>query len=588
MNFCEMKEGVSIIGKEGGAVTGQMVAYLKAKGLQVALYSVSEAASVMPLLVTRGRELPLALETGYDDGELLELFHASMRCGMHLMPVGNADVWENMVPLELPEMSANPVFSPESDWFVPEADEDAESENAAANEIVSYAHGISVINGTTVSTHTPDLKTPLADLNEAAPVAPPVQPLKNAASEKKKQTKKQNHFSAVMALLCVMLTAAVVLVGSVLMLHDSTDDVYKTSANKGSRNAPVPPPVRVWLNDCHYCRERMTLVTDELLHIIIVLKSDRKALVKGTALNDLMLKVAMSVNNGTTSCNKCRKLNVELNKLHSAWHAAGAVAGKTLLDWKLARVGNETYKKIQVGAALGCYTCKHSLEEELVKHACPNDGATSDAFKPGADIDCAHCREMLKKKLQEEHVCPPDNNRAKLAEGEKLGCEKCAKRKTHECPNPKTREGLQAGADISCPLCQKNLDALTQHECPKNDHETQLKKGTELGCELCAERYAKVQKIKKLAEEANRRARQAANAGRPPHSATPPHAPHQPQQKDAEPDRNQGLIRTIDGQRCPSNPDVKAGRKLEILENHAAKGCARCKENYAWRNKKKR
>ena len=44
-------------------------------------------------------------------------------------------------------------------------------------------------------------------------------------------------------------------------------------------------------------------------------------------------------------------------------------------------------------------------------------------------------------------------------------------------------------------------------------------------------------------------------------------------------------IRTIDGQECPSNADVRAGRKMGVLQNHAAKGCSRCKENYAWRLK---
>lgn len=581
MNFCEIKEGLHIVGIEGGIVTRKAVAYLESKGQQVALYNAQEATIAMPLLVTRSNVLPLALDAGYDKAELLDLLHAVMRCGMRLMPIGDTAVWEEMVPLELPELAANLVYPVDSDWFISEPD-DSEAGTDSAERTEADYYGIMDINGTSVSIHMPDLTTPLADLNVAAVLPPPVVPAQPKKPEKNSSSKKQNRHIAVIALLSVMLVTAVIVIYSVLIQNAPTGAPSQASPSS-NQSLPVARPVRVWLNNCHYCRERLSLTEQGLTNLILVLKSIKKIHSAGDTMNDMMLKVATSVNNGGLTCHKCKKLKATLNNIHGLWHRPES--GKWVLDWKLARVGNAAYKKIQVGEKLGCYSCKESLNEELVKHACPNDNAKSEAFKPGAGIDCAYCQEMLKKKLLEEHECPPDNNRAKLAEGEKLGCEKCAKRKTHECPNPNTREGLQAGADISCPLCQKKLKALLQHVCPKNDHETELKKGTDLGCEQCAKRYAKIQKIKNIAAQNQMRIRQESNADVHTHLPSTPDAPKRPQSQESETDKkNKEIIKIIDGQKCPTNSEVKAGKreKIKILRNHANKGCARCMENLNW------
>lgn len=578
MNLCEIKEGLHIVGIKGGCVTRQVVAYLEGKGQQVALYNAQEATIAMPLLVTRSNVLPLALDAGYDKAELLELLHAVMRCGMRLLPIGDTAVWDEMVPLELPELAATPVYPVDSDWFISEPD-DSESGTDSAEQAEADYYGIMDINGTSVSIHMPDLTAPLADLNEAASVPPPVVPAQPEKIEKMSSSKKQKRHFAVIAFLSLIMVTAVVVVCSVLIQKPING--VQPQLSPSAQPLPVARPVRVWLNDCHYCRERLSLTEQGLTNLVLVLKSIKKIHSSGDIMNDMMLKVATSVNKGGLTCHKCKKFKASLNNIHGRWHTPES--GKWVLEWKLARVGNATYKKIQVGAILGCYSCKESMNQELVKHACPNDTSKSEAFKPGADIDCAHCQEMLKKKRLEEHICPPDNNRAKLAEGEKLGCEKCAKRKTHECPNPNTREGLQAGADVSCPLCQKNLQSLLQHECPKNDHETELKKGTDLGCEHCAKRYAKIQKIKNMAAQNQKRIRQESNADVHTHLPSTPVAPNRPQSLESDTDRkNKEIIKIIDGQKCPSNSEVRARKKEKILRNHASKGCARCMKNLNW------
>ena len=571
MNFFEIKEGLHIVGIEGGRITRQVVSYLEGKGQQVALYSVQEATMAMPLLVTRSNELPLALDAGYEEPALLELFQAAMRCGMHLMPIGDKAVWEDMVPLELPEMAANPVLSAERDWFVAEPDDTADGAAPAESTETNY-YGITDINGTAVSIHVPDLSTPLADLNVAATVVPP--PVVQAPPPKpvkKSSAKKQNRHSAVMALLCVLLISVMIVVCSVLILHDPNGE--QPQPMSAAQNQPVAArPVRVWLNDCAYCRERYSLVLHELLPM---LTSGSKVFFAKVLFNDGMLKIATSVNNGVTTCNKCKKLKVELNNIHSRWHASAP--GLWVLDWKLARPGNETYKKIQVGAVLGCYTCKESLNEELVRHACPDDAATSAAFKHGADLDCTHCRDMLKKKLLVEHQCPDDNNRTLLSEGAKLGCEQCAKRKEHECPEPKSLEALQAGADIACPLCRKTLELLQKHVCPKDDHEKELEKGKELGCPECARRYAKMLDLKKIMTPKPKK--------RPVHEAPPQgdgaSAAPQPDSSRAE---ELGRLQKIDGQWCPRNKEVQNNDEsaVKVLKHHASKGCPHCRQNYAW------
>lgn len=478
MNFCDIKEGVHVVGIHGAPVTQKIETYLEGLGQQVALYTIAEAIIAMPLLVVRNKYLPIALDEGYPEEDLRDLFRVVIRYGVHLVPVGRSGVWEKMVPLELPEFADYPVTPADSDWYINVSDALKEVSEPLSNQDTTC------INGTKVCTRTPQLDFVLADVNSTSP-SEQIELLPETVKIEQSCVKKAYH-SYLFTVISVGTLIGFVILGAFLLLYSS---LFVEQQDNGeslppTHQATVEPKreIRFVLNNCEHCRERVAVVMNELIPTI---KNIGKLLTyEGAqmAFDELMVKVAISADEGEHECKKCAFLKKSIKETHSVWHR------QPWFQSESARYENSMYHKLKVGSAVDCYNCSISLEQPLANHKCPGNDALVVAFKQGADIGCLHCAAKMKEKLLQQHVCPNTNNRYSLAEGAKLGCVTCKKRMNHSCPVPKNREMLQAGADIKCPDCMIALETLKQHVCPENNQETALINGKNIGCEKCASR----------------------------------------------------------------------------------------------------
>ena len=303
---------------------------------------------------------------------------------------------------------------------------------------------------------------------------------------------------------------------------------------------------------------------------------------------------------------------------------------------------NMSEAEIEAGAELGCSACAVALEKQraLRNHTCP---ASSDraALQAGADIGCDKCAERLE--AIDNHTCPSDYNREKLEAGAQLGCDKCAGRleaiDNHTCPSDYNREKLEAGAQLGCDKCAEKLNAvknhscsdnpssweqaapfcetcrkkherLSNHQCPDKDDKKALQEGAAAGCSRCASRLkAVIQKEKPdkpnkpdpktespkpvkhtcpSASKKNRRAlQQGANSGCKTCAKRLKQITDSPTTDNGGGGGGKGKPHD-----CPSNSAVQAAipgsPTHKALIRGANSGCAKCRQNLNWWNKRHR
>lgn len=109
---------------------------------------------------------PLAVETRYSAEEMLYISNAVLFHGVRVQPVGTRELWNRLVPTELPELLAVPVCSvDEATWYTPLVRGSAPRAQVFVMPPYTVdADGLLVVNATKIDTTMPSLAHPLATL----------------------------------------------------------------------------------------------------------------------------------------------------------------------------------------------------------------------------------------------------------------------------------------------------------------------------------------------------------------------------------------------------------------------------------------
>lgn len=108
---------------------------------------------------------PLAVEPSYSAEEMLFISNAVLFYGVQIKPVGTREIWERMVPTEMPELLAVRTCSvDDAAWYTPLVNSSARNEAPACEP---DADGCYMLKNTKVDATPPCLRAPLADLSSA-------------------------------------------------------------------------------------------------------------------------------------------------------------------------------------------------------------------------------------------------------------------------------------------------------------------------------------------------------------------------------------------------------------------------------------
>ena len=156
---------IFVVGLSEGPVTAGVVKALSSQDASVRVYLPEEAAQYLAAFAAHHYPLPLVVEQGYDMNSIRVLLVTALQHGVRLVPVGSQTLWEQMVPLEMPELIDLRVIAPDElkvqeEVQAPEPEEEKETPLDTSCE--TY-----VVNGTTVCTRFPSLRHRLADLGNA-------------------------------------------------------------------------------------------------------------------------------------------------------------------------------------------------------------------------------------------------------------------------------------------------------------------------------------------------------------------------------------------------------------------------------------
>ena len=221
---------VFVVGLPDEPVTRSMVQALAAQDVFVRVHLPEDAARFLSAMATHQYPLPLAVEPGYDANSIRVLLVSALQYGVRLVPVGSQVIWEQMVPLEMPELVDLRVLAPH-DLRVQQVAAPVEEEEEEIDEPVDTSSDIYVLNGTTVSTQLPNLRHSLADLNTRSVAAAPVVTELTAATPTEgcsvvaKRPKKSDHTLEKILLTGVLAVCVLGIVCYLIMMTSSDDSV---------------------------------------------------------------------------------------------------------------------------------------------------------------------------------------------------------------------------------------------------------------------------------------------------------------------------------------------------------------------------
>ncbi len=443
---------ITIIGIPGGVMCNRVVRVLEQRSLFVRVCMPHAILGISDSIPDGQCVLPVAIDAGYSAGDLVAMRDLCVRMRLTLLPLGVAEAWDAVVPLEMPELAAIEVESPESGW-VERAFVTTES-----SEPTVLTDGSCMVNGTKVWFTFPDLTEPLAVIDSKAVITTPTAPASVASPSAKGRSaqssrRKSAQGSAPRGLIILVALLFVMVVTCVLWLVMGVGEKVNQPESEAEAGAPV------------YADGQEQAGGD-----VVPYGHDCAA-----HLNDSKI---ICLRKGYETCPKCQhKLKV--------------------LNHECPEDGSENFEaKLKSGVDIGCAECAKGLA--LREHKCPEEGAENldSNLKSGADIGCAECAKRLALR---EHKCPEEgaeNYSELLKAGKNVGCQPCAAKlaELHECPGEASadRKATEEGSELGCETCKKRLGEMTAHDgkCPGDDstERNALEIGSKLGCEKCSAR----------------------------------------------------------------------------------------------------
>lgn len=153
---------VCILGLPGTPESEETRQSAQANGLGLDMLTPAQFLSNPALVPVHQHTLPIILQKGYSEEEIAAVHTFCLHRGMNLLPIGDKALWEDLIPLELPELELIQPISRDDNWerlCLPE-----EVCRTVENAVESVPDTCS-INGTAVSLVPCTLDNPLADLN---------------------------------------------------------------------------------------------------------------------------------------------------------------------------------------------------------------------------------------------------------------------------------------------------------------------------------------------------------------------------------------------------------------------------------------
>lgn len=388
-----MKKEVYVIGLPDGETSRAMCSQCEMLDLLCHLILPESLPEKIAWLSSRVPYVFLSVETTYSSEQLAYISTAVLRFGESLIPVGNDKDWENVVPLEMPELYTKKVYPLESEWYNVSVPEIAH----AAPEQAAYQ----MLNGTLVHSESPNFSEPLVDLRQEQLSSPLQATVADTPRRKAKFTKRPDiSLYLLLALLAVVvLTPAIAL----YLLLFAPDAAHSTEQEK-IHVAQEPNP------DCGEQEEDKVSVNQEEKENPASSGDETKDKDDAVLQEDSPLSLHQK--------NECSSI-----------------------EWQKARPGNDVYKQLESGQSLGCTQCIERLQQPIVQHICPTAG-TSDylhATENGMILGCEACKKNYKTLAinQYQHVGATE---AKSDAGNVEEAQKAKPRKKKTATKPKIKK----------------------------------------------------------------------------------------------------------------------------------------------------
>ena len=484
---------IFVVGLTEGPVTSGVVKALSSQDASVRVYLPEEAAQYLAAFVAHHYPLPLVVEQGYDMNSIRVLLVTALQHGVRLVPVGSQTLWEQMVPLEMPELIDLRAIAPDELKVqdvvqAPEPEEEKETPLDTSSE--TY-----VVNGTTVCTLFPSLRHSLADLNaREVAVDSAVLPASAAGDKSKaptggKRTKHNNHTLEKM-LLSAVLAVCVAGIACYLIMVSSEDAaveqpapvVNKTTGKPKGKKHTCPkddamPELMKHADSCPECKKRAVSLHAKMheqegaqpdVDEGCKLECKKCELKKHSAKDHKALSEPELEEGAKLGCVECQKL------LHAKKHV-----DKKIHEFTEAELGE--------GDALGCEQCRKAVHEKL--HDAAGDAALAEAdVKKGVAMDCAQCK-MVAERQEAAGRAAEEEAARKAAEDEAARKQKVDEhKKCHKQNKSLTKEQVEEGVALKCDKCiKKKKKAHDKRHADKASPltEAEVAEGVTLGCDKC-------------------------------------------------------------------------------------------------------
>lgn len=242
---------IILLGFPGGEEAEQACQQAEQQGLHCRVLNWSECHRHNVDELSKQRFLPIILGDWLHSATLQEIMRWAGNMGLYVLPVGDMEMWERVVPLENSEWVGMKVYRPDGEW----------PEKFRRPKPATIKQQSPLLSGTLICSDPVELTNPLVDLN--TPVVPSGKPAHTTGTPvtKNKQRKKQAGGKSAKVLILLLLMTAL-FAGSVYSFYlYARKEVQRKRAELAQPTQQIPPqeevevPARQQAPPCTKCSE---------------------------------------------------------------------------------------------------------------------------------------------------------------------------------------------------------------------------------------------------------------------------------------------------------------------------------------------
>ena len=242
---------IILLGFPGGEEAEQACQQAEQQGLHCRVLNWSECHRHNVDELSKQRFLPIILGDWLHSATLQEIMRWAGNMGLYVLPVGDMEMWERVVPLENSEWVGMKVYRPDGEW----------PEKFRRPKPATIKQQSTLLSGTLICSDPVELTNPLVDLN--TPVVPSGKPAHTTGTPvtKNKQRKKQAGGKSAKVLILLLLMTAL-FAGSVYSFYlYARKEVQRKRADLAQTTQQITPqeevevPARQQAPPCTKCSE---------------------------------------------------------------------------------------------------------------------------------------------------------------------------------------------------------------------------------------------------------------------------------------------------------------------------------------------